>query len=72
MTTIAHFAIQLSYYAISYLQHSLQSRAGGLFVLVESMGVDVERGGWLAVTEDARHRGDIRTARNYQTGGGVA
>ena len=72
MTTIAHFAIQLSYYAISYLQHSLQSRAGGLFVLVESMGVDVERGGWLAVTEDARHRCNIRAARDHQTGGGVA
>ena len=45
LTTIAHFAIQLSYYAISYLQHFLQARAGGLFVLVESMGVDVQRGG---------------------------
>ena len=45
LTTIAHFAIQLSYYAMSYPQHSLQARAGGLFVLVECMGVDARRGG---------------------------
>ena len=55
----------------SYLQHSLQARAGGLFVLVEGVGVDVQRGGGLAVAEDARHRGDIRAARDHQTGGGV-
>ena len=29
----------------SNLQHSLQARAGGLFVLVEGVGVDVQRGG---------------------------
>lgn len=40
LTTIAHFAIQLSY-PMSYLQHSLQARAGGLFVLVEGVGVDI-------------------------------
>ena len=51
LTTIAHFALQLSYYAMSYLQHSLQPRAGGLFVLVEGVGVDVERGGGLAVSQ---------------------
>mgnify|MGYP004549336265 FL=1 len=55
----------------SYLQHFLQSRAGGLFVLIEGVGVDVQRGGGLAVAEDARHRGDIRAARDHQTGGGV-
>ena len=43
----------------SYLQHSLQSRAGGLFVLVEGVGVDIQRGGGLTVAEDARHRGHI-------------
>ena len=56
---------------MSYLQHFLQSRAGGLFVLVEGVGVDVQRGGGLAVAEDARHRGNIRAARDHQTGGGV-
>ena len=55
----------------SNLQHSLQARAGGLFVLVEGVGVDVQRGGGLAVAEDARHRCHIRTARDHQTGGGV-
>ena len=29
----------------SYLQHPLQARAGGLFVLVEGVGADVQRGG---------------------------
>ena len=38
LTTAAHFAIQLSY-PMSYLQHSLQARAGGLFVLVEGVGI---------------------------------
>ena len=57
---------------MSYLQHPLQLRAGGLFVLVEGEGVDVQRGGGLAVAEDARYRGDIRAARDHQTGGGVA
>ena len=55
----------------SNLQHSLQFCAGGLFVLVESMGVDVQRGGGLTVAEDARYRGHIRAARDHQTGGGV-
>ena len=71
LTTIAHFTIQLSYYAMSNLQHSLQARAGGLFVLVEGVGVNVQRGGGLTVAEDARYRGHIRAARDHQTGGGV-
>ena len=66
MTAIAHFAIQLSDYAMSYLQHSLQARTGGLFVLVKGVGIDVQRGGGLAVAEDARHRGHIRAARDHQ------
>ena len=49
----------------------MQLCAGGLFVFVEGVGVDVQRGGGLAVAEDARHRGHIRAARNHQTGGGV-
>ena len=70
LTTIARFAIQLSY-PMSNLQHFLQACAGGLFVLVKGMGVDIQRGGGLAVAEDARHRCDIRAARDHQTGGGV-
>ena len=56
---------------MSYLQHFLQARAGGLFVLVEGVGIDIQRGGGLTVAEDVRHRGDIRAARDHQTGGGV-
>ena len=55
----------------SNLQHSLQARAGGLFVLIEGVGVDIQRGGGLAVAEDARHRCHIRDACDHQTGGGV-
>lgn len=55
----------------SNLQDFLQSRAGGLFVLVEGMGVDVQRGGGLAVAEDARYRCYIRTACDHEAGGGV-
>ena len=36
------------------------------------MGIDIQCGGGLAVAEDARHRGHSRTARDHQTGGGVA
>ena len=56
----------------SNIQSFLQLRAGGLFVLVEGVGVNVQRGGGLTVAEDARYRGHIRTARDHQTGGGKA
>ena len=55
-----------------YIQPFLQLCTGGLLVLIERMGVDVQRGGGLAVAEDARYRGHVRTARNHQAGGGVA
>ena len=61
----SHFSLK------SNIQSFLQLCAGGLFVLVEGMGVDVQRGGGLAVAEDARHRCHIRTACDHQTGGGV-
>ena len=51
---------------MSYLQHPLQFRTGSFLVLVECVGVDIQRGGGLAVAEDARHRGDIRAARDHQ------
>ena len=65
LTTIARFAIQLSY-PMSYLQHFLQACTGGLFVLIEGVGVNVQRGGGLTVAEDARHRCHIRAARDHQ------
>ena len=61
----SHFSLK------SNIQSFLQFCAGGLFILVEGVGVDVQRGGGLAVAEDARHRCDIRAARDHQTGGGV-
>ena len=57
---------------MSYLQHSLQFRAGSLFVFVESMGIDIQRGGRLGVSKDARYRCHVRTACDHQAGGGVA
>ena len=62
----SHFSLK------SNIQSFLQLCAGGLFVLVESVGINIQRGGGLAMTEDARYRGHIRTARDHQTGGGVA
>ena len=56
---------------MSYLQYPLQSRACRLFVLVEGMGINVQRGGGLAVAEDARHRCHIRAACDHQAGGGM-
>ena len=62
----SHFSLK------SNIQSFLQLCAGGLFVLVEGVGVDVQRGGGLTVAENARHRGYIRAARNHQAGGGVS
>ena len=68
---MARFVIRLSYYTMSYLQHPLQLRAGGFFVLVEGVSVDVQRGGGLTVAEDTCYRGHVCAARNHQAGGGV-
>ena len=56
---------------MSNLQPLLQPSARCLFVLIERVGVDIQRGGGLAVAKDARHRCHIRAARDHQTGGGV-
>ena len=52
-------------------QSLLQNFAGCFFVLVERMGVDVQRGGWLAVAQKTRHRGHVRAVGNQQAGVGV-
>ena len=65
LNTYSHFSLK------SNIQSFLQLRAGGLFVLVEGVGVDIQRGGGLTVAEDARYRGHIRAACDHQTGGGV-
>ena len=51
---MARFVIRLSYYTMSYLQHSLQFSTGGFLVLVEGVGVDVQRGGGLTVAAELR------------------
>ena len=45
--------------------------AGRLFVLVEGVRVDVQRGRWLAVAQEARHRGHVRAICNEKAGVGV-
>ena len=59
---------ELSYVISPAFPASLRWRP---FVLIEGVGVDVQRGGGLAVAENARHRCHIRAARDHQTGGGV-
>ena len=54
-----------------YFQHPLQLCAGGFFVLVKGVSVDVQCGGGLAVAEDTCYRGHVCAARNHQAGGGV-
>ena len=53
---------------MSYLQPLLQCLAGRFLVLVESVAVDVQRGGRLAVPQQPRHRGHIRPTRNQKAG----
>ena len=71
LTTIAHFTIQLSYYAMSNLQHPLQSRAGDLFVLVEGVGVDVQRGGRRHMAQHSGKSLDIHAVLRCQRCEGV-
>lgn len=51
---------------MSNLQPLLQPSARCLFVLIERMGVNIQRSGGLAVAEDTRHRGHIRAAHDHQ------
>ena len=55
----------------SDLQPVLEHPASRLFVLIERMGIDVQRGGGLAVAQEARHRGYVRSVCNEQAGVGV-
>ena len=55
-----------------YLQRIMQLIAGGFLIFAECVGVDIQRGGELAVAEDTRCRCHIRTARDHQAGSGVA
>lgn len=56
---------------MSNLQPLLQPSARCLFVLIERMGVNIQRSGGLAVAEDACHRCHIGAACDHQAGGGM-
>ena len=49
----------------------LEHFAGCLLVPVNRMGVDVQRGGWLAVAQESRHRGYVYAVCDEQAGVGV-
>ena len=50
----------------SDLQAALHNLAGGFLVLIERVGVDIQRGRWLTVPEKPRNRTDIRAAGDEQ------
>ena len=47
-------------------QTTLHNPAGGFLVLIEGVGVNIERGRWLAVAEKSCDRADIRAAGDEQ------
>ena len=47
-------------------QTTLHNLAGGFLVLIERVGVDIQRGRWLTVSEKPRNRIDIRAAGDEQ------
>ena len=55
-----------------YLQRIMQLVAGGFFVLVECVRVNIQRGRRLAVTEKSCNRADIRAAGDEQACSRVA
>ena len=50
----------------SDLQATLHNLAGGFLVLIERVGVDIQRGRRLTVTEQSCDRADIRAAGDEQ------
>ncbi len=57
---------------LSNLQALLQRRAGLFLPTIKGVGVDVQCGGDLRVTQKLRHGGHICSTGNQQTGIGVA
>ena len=57
--------------SLSDFQSLLQHLACRFLVLIERMGIDVQRGRRLAVTQQACHRGHVRAVGNQQAGVGV-
>lgn len=52
----------------SNFQTLLKHRTGDFFVLVESVGIDVQRCGGLGVAQEPSYRGHIRSAGNQEAG----
>ena len=50
----------------SDLQTALHDLTGSFLVLIERVGVDIQRGRWLTVSEKPRNRTDIRAAGDEQ------
>lgn len=50
----------------SDIQAALHNLAGGFLVFIERVGVDIQRGRRLTVTEKPRDRADIRAAGDEQ------
>ena len=61
----------LLHYCGSNLQSLLQYFACRLFVLIERMGVNVQRSGGLTVAQQTSHRSYVRAVGNQQAGVGV-
>ena len=60
---------RIKYYKNLYyldFQCVLHDLAGGFLVLIERVGVDIQRGRWLTVSEKPRNRTDIRAAGDEQ------
>ena len=47
-------------------QTTLHNLAGSFLVLIERVGVDIQRGRWLTVSEKPRDRADVRAAGDEQ------
>ena len=48
------------------LQAALHDLAGSFLVLIKGMGINIQRGRWLTVSEKPRDRADIRAAGDEQ------
>ena len=64
---LKHSATRQSFLGDSLdLQPALHDLAGGFLVLIERVGVDIQRGRWLTVSEKPRNRADVRAAGDEQ------
>ena len=64
---IPHAAVVLS-----NLQSLLERFTGGVLVLVEGVGVDIQRGGGLGMPQQSRHRRNIHAVGDEKAGVAVS